>query len=112
MKPSLEAPDTLLTRNHLDPMLTIAPLLPEFSQTSVDEVIDTNNAFFVANSKLAPALPTSDLLNDYGGDIWAARREATQQIIVQGGDIAEWMQYYRDTAGSQAAEVVAQLNGN
>jgi putative aldouronate transport system substrate-binding protein len=111
MRPSLENPDTLLTRNHLDPMLTIAPLLPEYAKASVDTVIDENNAFFVANSKLAPALPTSEILNDYSGDIGAARREVIQQVIVQGGDITEWMQYYRDTVGSQTAEVLADLNG-
>lgn len=110
MLPTPEKPDTLMTKNHLDPMLTIAPLDAEHTKAAADEVVEQCNQFFIDNSRLAPFLPSSELLNDYNGDLWDIKNEVIQQVVIQGGDVAQWMQYYRDNAGAMSAEIVADLN--
>lgn len=110
MLPTPEKPDTIMTKNHLDPMLTIAPLDAEHAKAAADEVVEECNQFFIDNSRLAPFLPSSELLNDYNGDLWDIKNEVIQQVVIQGGDVAQWMQYYKDNAGSMSAEVVADLN--
>lgn len=110
MLPSPEKPDTLMTKNHLDPLLTIAPLDADHTVAATDEVVEACNKFFMDNAVLAPFLPSSELLNDYNGDLWDIKNEVIQQIVVQGGDVAEWMQFYKDNAGDMSSEVVNQLN--
>jgi putative aldouronate transport system substrate-binding protein len=110
MLPTPETPDTLMTKNHLDPLLTITPFLPDYVVGSTDAVIDENNQFFVDNAVLAPILPNASSLNAYSGDIWDIKREVLQQIVVQGNDVSTWMDYYRTNAGAMAAEILAELN--
>lgn len=110
MLPTPEKPDTIMTKNHLDPMLAVVPLDEAHSVAATDEVVAECNKFFIDHSVLAPMLPSSDLLNEYNGDIWDIKREVVQQVVVQGGDVEQWMQYYRDNAGAMATEVLAELN--
>lgn len=99
---------TLFTKQHLDPALTVAPLLdPPQSET---DVVTTCNEFFIANSELAPFLPSSEVLNDYNGDLWEIKNKVITEVVVNGQDIATWMEYYRTNAGSMAEEVLADLN--
>lgn len=110
MLPSPEKPDTLITKNHLDPVLSIVKLQGEYSVEAQDEMVEGCNKFFVANSHIAPTIPSSDLLNEYNGDLWDLKNEVIQQVVIQGNDVETWMQYYRDNAGQMSAEVVAELN--
>lgn len=110
MLPTPEKPDTLMTKNHIDQTLCVAPLLAENSVTSTDEVVDKSNQFFMDNSKLAPFIPSSDVLNDYNGDLWDIKNKVITEVVVNGNSVDEWMQYYRDQAGTMAAEVLEDLN--
>ena len=110
MLPSPEKPDTIMTKNHLDNMLVIAPLTAEYAVNEADEIVAECNQFFIDNSVLAPMLPSSELLNDYNGDLWDIKNKVITEVVVNGGDAAEWIQYYRDQAGTMASEVLAELN--
>lgn len=112
MLPSPEKPDTVLTKNHLDPMLSIVALDAEHSVAAADEVVEECNQFFMDNSVLAPFIPSSDALNNYNGDLWDIKNKVITEVVVNGGDVNEWMQYYKDNASQMSAEVVAELNGN
>ena len=110
MLPSPEKPDTIMTKNHLDNMLVIAPLSADYAVNEADEIVAECNQFFIDNSVLAPMLPSSELLNDYNGDLWDIKNKVITEVVVNGGDAAEWIQYYRDQAGTMASEVLAELN--
>lgn len=110
MLPTPEKPDTLMTKNHIDQILCVAPLKEENSVTEADEVVAQSNKFFMDNSKLAPFIPSSDVLNDYNGDLWDIKNKVITEVVVNGNSVEEWMQYYRDNAGSMAKEVLDDLN--
>lgn len=99
---------TLFTKNHLDPALTVAPLIN--APTSETEIVRTCNEFFIANSKLAPFLPSSDVLNDYTGDLWEFKRKVITEVVVSGNDIDTWMDYYKTNTASMVEEILADLN--
>lgn len=99
---------TLFTKNHLDPALTVAGLID--SPAAETDIAHECNLFFIENSTLAPFLPSSDVLNDYNGDIWEVKNKVITEIVVNGQDVATWMDYYRTNVGSMAAEVIADLN--
>lgn len=110
MLPSPEKPDTIMTKNHLDNMLVISPMSSEYTVAEADEIVEACNQFFIDNSVLAPMLPSSELLNSYNGDLWDIKNKVITEVVVNGGDVAQWMQYYKDQAGAMSAEVVAELN--
>lgn len=110
MLPTPEKPDTLMTKNHIDQVLCVAPLKEENSVTEADEVVAKSNQFFMDNSKLAPFIPSSDVLNDYNGDLWDIKNKVITEVVVNGSEVEKWMQYYRDNAGSMSAEVLEDLN--
>lgn len=99
---------TLFTKNHLDPALTVAPL-SHAPQSQTDAAVESNE-FFIANSKLAPFLPSSDVLNDYNGDLWELKRKVITEVVVNGNDVATWMDHYRTNSAQMVEEVLADLN--
>jgi len=101
---------TLFTKNHLDPALTVAPLTN--SPQSETDIVAACNKFFIENSQLAPFLPSSEKLNDYNGELWEIKNKVITEVVVNGGDVATWMDYYRTNAASMSQEILAELNGN
>lgn len=99
---------TLFTKNHLDPALTVAPL-SHAPQSQTDAAVESNE-FFIQNSTLAPFLPSSDVLNDYNGDLWELKRKVITEVVVNGNDVATWMDHYRTNSASMVEEVLKDLN--
>lgn len=116
MLPSAETPDTLYTKNHIDETIAIVDITEGPSLTRVkteqDEVVETCNDFFMAHCVEAPLAPTTDLYNDYKGDIVTAKSTVVSAVVVEGMDIEEAMQtLYVDVVGAQVDEILAECNG-
>lgn len=112
MLPTPEKPDTIMTKNHLDNMLVISPISEAFAVAEADELVESSSEFFIENSVLAPMLPSSELLNDYNGDLWDIKNKVITEVVVNGSDVATWMEYYRTQAGSMSASIIEELNEN
>lgn len=99
---------TLFTKNHLDPALTVAPL-SNAPQSQTDAAVDSN-LFFIEHSTLAPFLPSSDELNNVNGDLWELKRKVITEVVVNGQDIATWMDNYRRDSAKMVEGVLNELN--
>jgi len=110
MLPSPENSETLLSRNHLDPLLVIAHLSEEYTVETADEAMVSSSQYFMEHAVSAPLPAGSELVNKYSSELWSIKREVIQQVVVQNKDVEEWMQYYRDNTDAMTAEILAQLN--
>ncbi len=111
--PSPEKPDTLMKKNHIDPVLALA----EFQSGKTDpgkkamaQVAVENSEFFNANSKVAVPLPMTEVLGENSGDIDTARREVITKVSLGDWSVDDGMKYYTDTVGAKVEQVIKSLN--
>ena len=111
MLPSLEQPDTLLKKNHIDPMLSLATFIN--GDPGVDNITPLARESaedFNEWSELAPVIVANDTISDYSGDLWDLRNKVITQVVTQGMSVEEGMQLYKDGSASMVEEILASLN--
>lgn len=110
--PSPEKPNTLMKKNHIDPVLALATFgdKEDPGKKAMAEVARENSEFFNENSEVAVPLPMTDVLGERSGDIDQCRREVITKVCLGEWSIDEGMKYYKDTVGSQVEEVLKSLN--
>lgn len=118
MLPSPEKPNTLQTKNNIDPLLAMAtfektdsnpegtdPGLTTVSQTAID-----NSKFFFENCQGYDTLPMTTELSEGATDINTARNYVIAQTALGYMTIDEGMDYYNKTVGSLVKSVLKSLN--
>ncbi len=110
--PSPEKPNTLMKKNHIDPVLALATFgdNTDPGKQALDEVTTKNSEFFNANSEVATPLPMTETLGENSGDIDKARREVITKVALGEWTVDEGMTYYKNTVGSKVEEVITSLN--
>lgn len=110
--PSPEKPNTLMKKNHVDPVLALATFgdKEDPGKAALSEVATKNSEFFNANSEVATPLPMTDTLGENSGDIDQARREVITKVCLGDWSVDEGMKYYENTVGSKVKEVLKSLN--
>lgn len=110
--PSPEKPNTLMKKNHIDPVLALATFGDKTDPglKAMAEVARENSEFFNANSEVAIPLPMTDVLGEKSGDIDQCRREVITKVCLGEWSVDEGMKYYKDTVGSQVEDVLKSLN--
>lgn len=111
MLPSPEKPDTILTKGHIDTMLSVAPFIGEDPgvATIFDEAKESAEKFN-SWSTIAPVIVSNDLLSEYNADLWDARIHVITQVVTQGMSVEDGMKYYQDKTNSMIEEILASLN--
>jgi len=118
MLPSPEKPNTLQTKNNIDPLLAMAtfektdsnpegtdPGITTVSQTAID-----NSKFFFENCQGYDTLPMTTELSEGATDINTARNYVIAQTALGYMTIDEGMDYYNKTVGSLVKSVLKSLN--
>lgn len=117
--PSVEKPTTLQTKNHIDPLVSLATFNktsdnpdgtdPGFKNAIASDSV-ANSKFFYEHSVSEAALPMTTDLSDNNTDINTARNYVISQVALGYMTVDEGMEYYKTTVGSLVDLVVKSLN--
>lgn len=108
LKPSVNDPNSLWTKNLFDPNLVVCELTNGYGDPG--ELMQIGNKFFSENSKDAPMSPVSETYTNESGTIYDAKLAAITSVVVEGGDVDAAMQTYKDTIGAIIDQCLAELN--
>ena len=112
MLPSPEKPNSLMQKNHIDPILALAKYKngTDPGSATMSDVAISNGEFFAKNSKVATPLPMTTELSENITDINQARNYVVAQVALGNMTVSEGMNYYKTTVGSLSDTVVKSLN--
>ena len=112
MLPSPEKPNSLMQKNHIDPILALAKYKngTDPGSATMSDVAISNGEFFAKNSKVATPLPMTTELSENITDINQARNYVVAQVALGNMTVSEGMNYYKTTVGSLADTVLKSLN--
>ncbi len=112
MLPSPEKPNSLMQKNHIDPILALAKFKngTDPGSATMDESAISNGEFFAKNSKVATALPMTTELSENITDINTARNYVIAQVALNNMTVEQGMEYYKTTVGSASETVLKSLN--
>ena len=109
--PGIEKPDQWQTKNHIDPILSIANFTNGYvGESLIPEVARENGEFFAENSQVAVPLPMTSELSNNIGDINTASTYVIAQVALGYMTVDEGMDYYNKTVGSLSNAVLKSLN--
>lgn len=111
MLPSPEKPDTLLTKHHIDPMLSLATFVNgDPGAANIEEAARDCSEKFNEWSTMAPVIVSNETMQEYNADLWDARNHVITQVVTQGMSVADGMAYYHEKTDSMVADILASLN--
>ncbi|XME02390.1 ABC transporter substrate-binding protein [Lachnospiraceae bacterium C1.1] len=108
LKQTPNDPNTVWKKNHLDPVLVIAPLTNGF--TDSDPLIEEGNKFFLANCVDAPAAASCETLTENLEDLTTVKTTLINQAVV--GEITpeEAIEEYNAQFGDLSAQIIEELS--
>ncbi len=108
LRQSPNDPDSIWKKNHIDPVLCIAPLTNGF--VDEDPLVEEGNKFFLANCVDAPAAASSDTLTANNEDLTTEKTGLMNKAVT--GEITpeEAVQTYIDDFGPVSDTIVSELN--
>ncbi len=95
-------------KNAMDPAFVVCPLTNGF--VSATDIVTENNAFFTANAKNAPRSASCETITNEGAGITEVQTKVITEVITNGGDVDEWMQYYVDKTEKLVEQILTELN--
>ncbi len=114
MLETLETPGTCYTKNHIDPMLSLASFREDYYDPKEDSVKPEAKAaseLFGNNSKLAVIVPTTDEMSMYNGDLTTLKNELIAKVIMGEMTYDEAMAKFEADGGKAWSDtIVASLN--
>ena len=114
MKENLETAGTAYTKNHIDPMLSLANFADGYYDPKEDSVKPEAKAaseLFGNNSKLAVIVPTTDEMGMYNGDLTTLKNELIAKVIMGEMTYEDAMAKYEADGGKTWSDnIVASLN--
>jgi len=113
MLENLEKPGTQYTKNHIDPMLSIAAMNGENPgiKAIANEAI-TAQSIFNKTSKLVDLVPSSEEMSQYNGDLITLKREIVANVVTQGMSIEAEMQRFIDDGGAEWSKMIVDSLNN
>ena len=108
MLENLEKPGSPYTKNHIDPLLSIAKFT-EFEDPGIKTVAPEAAASAIAfgtNSRLAELVPSSDEMSKYNGDLITLKREIVANVVTQGLSIESEMERFAKEGGLEWSEMI------
>ena len=114
MLENMETAGTLYTKNHIDPMLSLASFAEGYYDPKEDSVQPEAKAaseLFGNNSKLAVIVPTTDEMSMYNGDLTTLKNELIAKVIMGEMTYEDAMAKYEADGGKGWSDtIVASLN--
>lgn len=109
---NLEKAGTLYTKNHIDPMLSLASFADDYDDPkSVKEEARVASEMFNSNSKLAAIVPTTDEMGTYGADLTTKKNELIANVVMGKITYEQAMEQFESEGyASQSQAIVDSLN--
>lgn len=111
-KPSLEKPDTLLKKAHIDPMLSFATFVDNTDPgiAAVDPVAADVATKFNEWAVPAPVIISNDTINEYNADLWDLRTQIVTKVVTGGVSVDDGMNEYLTKSADMVKEILDSLN--
>lgn len=109
--PTPEKPSTLMSKNHIDPILALAKYkTSDPGDASMTPIAKENGEFFAKCSTVAVPLPMTEEIGNNIADINTARNKVISEVALGKQSVDEGMAYYTSTVGSLVEECLKSLN--
>lgn len=113
MKENLETPGTAYTKNHIDPVMSLATFAEGYSDP-VDLMAQPENlssyALFAANSRPAWLVPSNEAMTMYNGDLTTLKNKLIANVIMGEKTYEEAMEEYARQGQAWSDATVEALN--
>ena len=86
-----EKEGTVYTKNHIDPMLAVAPLENDPKAEAVAEEAKVSAETFQEHSKMAQLVVSTDEMAEYNGDLTTLKNEVIAKVVTQGMSVEDGM---------------------
>lgn len=111
-KESLETPGTQYTKQHIDPMLCIAPMTNDPGADTIASEAKESQETFNENCHEAQLIPATDVLAENNGDLVTLKNEMIASVVVEGQSYEEAFAKFEEDGGVELSEeIVNSLNG-
>ena len=107
---SPEKPNTLMKKNHIDPILALGKLKDGVPAPTISEVAQKNGEWFANNCEQAQAVPMTDATSDYLNDVNKARKEVVAKVALGDWTVDQGMDYYNQQVKTYVDQILASLN--
>ena len=111
MLENLETAGTAYTKNHIDPMLSLASFAEGYYDPKEDSVKPEAKAaseLFGNNSKLAVIVPTTDEMGMYNGDLTTLKNELIAKVIMGEMTYEDAMAKYESDGGKTWSDAIVE----
>lgn len=108
--PSPEKPNTLINKNHIDPILALGKLKDGVPAPTVSEIAAKNGEWFANNCEQDKAIPMTDATSDYLNDVNKARKEVVAKVALGDWTVDQGMDYYNQQVKTYVDQILASLN--
>ncbi|MDO5402359.1 MAG: extracellular solute-binding protein [Eubacteriales bacterium] len=109
--PSPEKPTSLMSKNHIDPILSLAKFDGEDpGAAALIELSKTSGEFFAKNSEVAVPVDVNETYTENIGDINAKRKAIVASVAIGDMTAAEGIADYKKEVGKQVDTVLKSLN--
>lgn len=106
-----EKEGTVYTKNHIDPMLAVAPLENDPKAEAVAEEAKVSAETFQEHSKMAQLVVSTDEMAEYNGDLTTLKNEVIAKVVTQGMSVEDGMAYFDQQGGNDwSQKIVDSLN--
>ena len=108
LKQSPNDPNSVWKKNHLDPVLVIAPLTNGFVDN--DELVQAGNKFFTENCVDAPQSPSSEILTEVEADLATDKTTLMNEVVAGKKSAEDAIAEYQAKWGDTITEILDELN--
>ena len=106
LRESLEIPGTQYTKQHSDPMLTIANWDADPGKNAVKEEAKQSQLTFNENCRQAFITPSTEEMATYNGDLMTLKKSIIADVIVQGTSIDEAYKRFESDGGVKWSQMI------
>ena len=108
LKQSPNDPNTVWKKNHLDPVLVIAPLTNGFVDS--DPLVESGNKFFTENAVDAPQSPSSETLTEVEADLATDKTTLMNEVVAGKKSAEDAIAEYQTKWGDTINTILGELN--
>ena len=111
MLENLEKAGTLYTKNHIDPMLSLASFAEGYYDPKADSVKPEAKAaaeLFNENSRLASIVPATSEMSEFNGDLTQIKSQIIADIALGNISVEQGMQQFVDEGGQEMSDAIVE----
>ena len=103
---SLEKPGTQYTKQHMDSMLALVPIVDDIGANGHAPEAVESQEIFNNNCRQAQLVPSTDEMAQYNGDLTTLKNSIVADVVVQGVSIDEAYQRFETEHGAEWSKMI------